>query len=163
MPLVQVSRHEVGLIARALVGTPYVLGGRGMEIWTPVRPKPSPFLVLDCSGNIGYCIKAAGGMDLRWTHNAAAYFSELPMIPESKARPMDVCIYGMPNHPDHIMWWVGDGRVLGSCGAGHENDSIASAVTNQAAGRNDGKAQYRSKPDYRQDLLGFFSMDRYLL
>jgi hypothetical protein len=166
----RVSRYEVALVQRAILGVPYVFGGKGMEKWAPVKPLPLPLLALDCSGNIGYCIWKAGGTDLRWTHSADTYLTELPRIELAAAKPMDVCLYGTMSEKlgravaDHIMFWAGDGtgRVVGACGAGTENNSLQAALTNISTQRNDGRVQYRPKPDYRADFLGVFSMEEYL-
>lgn len=142
------TRRELLMVAQALEGVTYIIGGDGLERSTPTGFIRLPVLGLDCSGFIGYCLKCAGGEDLRRTYSSATYAS-LPVVEQPK--PGDVAVY-----PHHVMMVVGDGRVLGACGGDSKTDTFWKALEKGA------RVQYRSRPEYRQDFLGFRSMHQFL-
>lgn len=132
----------------ALDGKPYLWGGRGPDGY-------------DCSGVVTCGLAAVGILrcpvcavprpkesDFRGWHNAQRLSDELPCT--GSPRPGDLAVYGRAaNLVTHVMVCVGDGRVFGACGGGRETTTVELA---QAKGA---RVRYRSKPDYRVDLLGF--------
>lgn len=122
-------------------GSPYVWCGDG----------PTYF---DCSGLVCWCLLQVGGPDWRSKHNSHSLWNTLP---ETDApRPGDLCFYGRPAHPTHVMIWWGDGRVYGACGG---NSDVTSPELAQARGA---RVRFRQAVGYRPDFLGYRSLAPYL-
>lgn len=111
-------------------GAPYIWAAKG----------PDTF---DCSGLVTWGIQEVGGEDLRPYHNAARLFAELE--PTDQPEPGDLCFYGPPGRINHVMVFVGDGRVYGAAGG----NSSTKTPTKGA------KVQFRPKVRYRPDFRGY--------
>lgn len=100
----------------------------------------------DCSGFVtgGLYVATRGRVDWRTTHNADRLHKELPCTATPK--PGDLAVYGTPEKANHVMVWVGDGRVLGACGGGPNTTSRELAMSQGA------RVRYRNRADYRQRL-----------
>lgn len=99
-------------------GAPYVWGGNGLMLWSagpPIRFAVHGFTqpIYDCVGLVKCALLAAGGPDLRATHNAQSLFDA--STPSAvKGRPGNLLFYGVTEsgvtRVDHI-------AVILGCGA----------------------------------------------
>jgi cell wall-associated NlpC family hydrolase len=88
--------HDVLAAARAYLGAPYEWGGmteRG----------------IDCSGLVHMAYRRLGRLVPREAHQQEAAAVE---IDEADARPGDLVCFGDPGEAHHIVFWLGDGRIL---------------------------------------------------
>lgn len=114
---------------------------------------------LDCSGFIcaGILVATKGRVDWRHKWTSDRMHKELPCTAHPK--PGDLVVYGTAERANHVMVWVGDGRVLGACGG---DSGTTTAALARARGA---RVQYRPRADYRKrraadgtrvsDFLGF--------
>lgn len=100
----------------------------------------------DCSGLVTSSIKAAGGKDIRGTHNAQKLCDMLKDTKTPEAGDLVFYGYGR-NMVTHVMIYWGDGRVFGASGG---NSHTTSPELAKKAGA---MVRFRSKPDYRPDVL----------
>lgn len=135
---------------------PYIYDGKDPDNDTVTTDSQGNRLILppglDCSGCACKAMEeiqiASTGFAL--AHNTTWLWQNLSPIDESEALGGDLVLYGDDaDHIDHVMILVGDGRVIGSSGAGRGCITVAQA---QAAGA---CVHFRDSPRYRADLLGF--------
>lgn len=109
----------------------------------------------DCSGCYGRAMVTVGIADKNFPllHNAQWIANNL--APTDTPDVGDCCCYGKDwDHVDHVMAWVGDGRVIGASGAGSDciTPEQAFAKTPPAC------VHYEPSVDYRDDFLGYRSL-----
>lgn len=140
MSLVRPTRQTLLAAASALVGVPYLWGGKG--------PRG-----LDCSGLVTLALSAAGGPDWRRTHNSDRLWAELPPVAIPEAG--DLAFYGPVGDPMHVVICLGgpDALVLGANGGGRQTVSV------EAADRIGARVRFASRPTYRPDLLGYRTIE----
>lgn len=125
-------------------GAPYLWAHKGAF-------SPGP-LGYDCSGLVTCGFSAIGvpGWDAHraLNTNAATLHGTLPAT--SRPKPGDLVFYGPgPDKVDHVMVWLGDGRVHGASGAGADCTTVAAALAHGAC------VHTKSSVHYRGDCLGF--------
>lgn len=102
----QALRDSIVAMARAQVGTPYVLGGT------------APALGFDCSGLVKF-VMAALRIDTPRTAREQATFGRAVHRDLASLKPGDLVTFGSRRNVSHIGIYVGDGRVVhASTGAG---------------------------------------------
>ncbi len=101
----------------------------------------------DCSGLVTAGLLELGLPDWRMTHNASRLFAEL--VPTDNPLPMDLVFYGQPEHVSHVVFFYGDGRILGACGGNQGTTTNAVALATGAA------VKFRKSVNYRPDCRGF--------
>ncbi len=148
------SREQLVLVATALVGVPYLWWSKGDTQGSVSKDgrfhkRILPFKAFDCSGFGTWVIQYCGGLDLRWSHNTDTMWHSWPVIPEAEAQLFDAVLYGPPGDPNHVMWWIGHGRVIGASGGSRRTLEYGK----------DEDAKVKVVPiRYRDDLLGFRSI-----
>ncbi len=133
-----VTRAKFLKCALEMMGTPYIYGGRSRD-------------GLDCSGLVVVALKEAGGPD--WTSGwwTDRFYNEL--VPTIAPKPGDLCLYGAPNDPSHVMIWLGtEGLVLGASGGN------SSTTTLMAAAKARAEVKVKENYKYRPDFIGFRSL-----
>jgi murein DD-endopeptidase len=139
-PLVDAARFLFYAFSKE--GCSYLWDGKG----------PNTF---DCSGLITWALKAAGGPDWRYTHNAQVLADVLEPCETMLPGEVLVAFYGKDwDHVGHVMVVVGDGRVYGACGGDSRCTTVEKSAARQGGGA---RVRFRGTPDYRpeRDLLGF--------
>lgn len=123
---------------------PYIWQGKADKLWTPEGLKRHAFgcHVFDCSGLIACALLAAGGRDIRATHNADAMWREFE--PTEKPQPGDLVFYGSFGKATHVEAVLKSGEYAGALNGGPHT-----VVANPEA------ARVRIRVRDRQDRLGF--------
>ena len=136
------SREAFLAAAKALTGVPYVWGGKAAR-------------GLDCSGLVSLALFAAGGTDVRATHNSDRLWEDLTPTTEPVAG--DLAFYGAKGDPSHVVICLG-GPLDPILGANGGDRSTTSPFHADQIG-----AQVKTKrsPKYRPDLLGYRSTARW--
>jgi len=166
------SARDVALAwARTQLGAPVLMGYRGdLRFDRELRhlvPHELGLLVWDCSGYVGGGIKAAGGPDLRGTHNAQKYHDDMrPLGPGEIVLPGDCVFYGLtgPTDVEHVVFWAGSvdpvggapaplptwwqGHVLSADGATHAITDLAVAKAKGCIVREHDRVLYRGDCKY---------------
>lgn len=127
------------------LGQPYRWAGKG------INGEPG----FDCSGLVTAALVEIGGYpkecprcstDMRQFHGAARLWMEL--MPVGQPKELDLIFYGRATRPTHVVFYWGDGRVLGS------NGGDPTTTTVEKARAIDAKVCFRPSIDYRTDRLG---------
>lgn len=142
-------------------GKPYIWRGKGEYILQPNGahfPAPTDHRgrllhVFDCSGFVGFVIKACGGRNLLDSYWTDKYWADLPKT--DLPRPGDVALYGGngPLDVDHIEFVLSvvDGQiaVFGASGGTSSTATIPDAEMRNA------QVSGKSSHLYRKDFRGF--------
>lgn len=118
---------------QSVLGTPYIWGSR------------DPVKGLDCSGAVVWALRDLGLEPKKWNATAADLYkqSSMVLIPQVG----DLVFYGPLGGVDHVMVYLGDGKVIGASGGGSSTTTVAEAQAKNAA--------VKVLPiDYRSDRRG---------
>lgn len=117
------AREKAVTWALGELGAPTLMGYRGdlrfdREHRT-LMPHGLNFHVWDCSGLMAGAIKAAGGPDIRGSHNAQMEHDSMRALePGEEAKPGDGVFYGAnAQHIIHVGIWCAGGKVISADGA----------------------------------------------
>lgn len=120
---------------RSVLGTPYIWGSR------------DPAKGLDCSGTVVWALRELGLEPKGWNATAAemAKAASAVIVPQVG----DLAFYGsIFSGVNHVMVYVGDGKVIGASGGGPGTNTVAEA---RAKG-----AEVKVLPvNYRSDFRGY--------
>lgn len=136
-----IDRWATQPFSDGIVGVPYLWGHK------------DPTKGLDCSGLVTCAGEAVGIWPVGYSvgHNAASlsYLNGQSMA-QGDLLPGDMCFYGPDaKSVDHVMIFVGDGRVVGASGGGTNCTTVEFARSIGAC------VHYKNSINYRSDLVGF--------
>lgn len=110
--------------ALAEENAPYIYLGKGDKLWTRLRPMRHEFgrHVFDCSGLTGWCLRAGGYADIRFSHQANTYYEEFAHTVTPLPGDLVVYVKGgefvgarhVGGHAEHIEIVMPDGRYYGA-------------------------------------------------
>ena len=122
--------------AHAQLGKPYLWGAKGPDAY-------------DCSGLVTDSLRAAGGPDLRPTHNAQKLYIEASPVADGVLAPGDLVFYGMsPQAVSHVVILCAGGKVFSASRGDRTVTTLAIAQQRGA------KVVCHPTMLYRRDVVG---------
>lgn len=106
----------------------------------------------DCGGFVCDGMRFVGLPDHRATWGSADLYRELEPVAPEEVRPMDMAFWtgkAPGSKVEHVMFVVGDGRLIGACGGGHKT------LTVEDAKRDNAKVRFRESIHYREAFVGY--------
>lgn len=139
-------------LAKRMLGLYYRWGGNFTQ--EPFSAKRG-----DCSGFVGFVSDTMGykpGSNALYNYSADSMFDnfrsgvwEAEKIEPGKEQAMDIVFYGSGTNAGHVVFAMGDGKVIGASGGNPQTTSDAAAKTKGAKVRIDDR-------NYRNDLIGIY-------
>lgn len=122
------------------LGAPYGWGCSGPEQF-------------DCSNFVVKGLEFIG-IHVPWiaTHASADMFRDPSLVPVAEPQVCDLVFYAgvRPGAPiEHVMFYAGEGRVIGACGGGRHTLTVEDAI------RDNAKVRFRPSLHYRKTFMGF--------
>lgn len=104
----------------------------------------------DCSGLVTWALSAVGAIPpaSRLNTNCRVMWTTLP--PTEDPQPGDLCFYGAPDAPDHVMALCEDKQTVYGAAGGNSD-----TTTDEIAAKRGAAVQYRPLVRYRADFLGY--------
>ena len=120
---------------KSIIGTPYIWGSR------------DPSKGVDCSGTVVWALRELGLEPKKWNATAADMHSQSDFV--VVPQPGDLAFYGsLLGGINHVMVYMGDGKVIGSSGGGPLTKTVADAKARNAC--------VKELPvNYRDDFRGY--------